>query len=125
MDKKLQIHVLENISDHGGWQWSSDTNIVYNKPARLRFEQSDFEAVEYFRATVMLMRSGLVVEQHRITSTDNPWCLTVEGLDHLDYLKHPTRRWLQRNWFPVTVAAVTVAVSVAGIGVNVAVNLGR
>ena len=56
MDKKLQIHVLENISDHGGWEWFAETTIVYNEPARLRFKQSDFEAVEYFRATVMLNR---------------------------------------------------------------------
>ena len=60
----------------------------------------------------------------RTTSTDNPCSLTVERLDYLDYLNHPTKRWLERNWFPVTVAAITVAVSVAGIGVNMAVNLG-
>ena len=123
MNKKLQIHVLENIRDHGGWSWTGDLLIYENQGAGLRFEQSGYSAAEYATAGIMLVASGKVVAQDMNSRLKSPLCLTVDGLAYLEDLKHPNWRWIQRNWFAVIIASATIALSAAAIIVNALVRL--
>ena len=123
MNKKLQIHVLENIRDHGAWDWTGELLIYENQEAHLRFEKSGYSAAEYATANIMLVAGGKVVPQDMNSRLKSPQCLTVDGLGYLEDLKDPKRRWLQRNWFAVTIASATIALSVAAIIVNALVQL--
>ena len=58
MNKKLLLHVLENIDDNGGWIWSGDLLLYENERAQLRFEQSGYSAEEYITAGIMLVEIG-------------------------------------------------------------------
>ena len=134
MDKRLQIHVLENVRDTGGWCWHRDEkgmSIDKNDEAERRFANSGHTQKEYYACTAMLVESGMVVtfpqRQARFSGPDlvvppglpyEPRCLTVSGLQYLSVIKHPVREWTRSNWFPVLVALATIATAAAGIVVN-------
>ena len=121
MNKRLQIHVLENIRDNGQWVWGWKTEILYNTEAHRRFEGSPFNASEYSSCTAMLVESRKVVahNDHDFGTKYSPLCLTVDGLQYLSDIKHPGREWAKQNWFAVLIASTTMVVSMIGIVVNV------
>ena len=128
MDKRLQIHVLENVRDNGGWRWGWEPghNIIHNRGALERFQQSRFSREDYFACVVMMSESGKVVTYGHPDDDIGYWprCLTVEGLQYLRDIKHPVPEWLKRNWFPVVVALITTVVSVSATVVNAIAQFG-
>ena len=83
MNKRLQIHVLENIRDNGKWTWGWQQEIRLNPEATRRFEGSPFDDQAYLDCTAMLVESGKVVE-HRGNEYEtrySPLCLTVTGFN--------------------------------------------
>ena len=42
---------------------------------------------------------------------------TAEGMDYLYSHKHPVRYWLQKNWFPFSVAIMNVFIGLITVGV--------
>ena len=123
MDKRLQIHVLENVYENGGWQWTGDLLIYENPKAASSFKQSGYSPEEYVTALIMLVASGKVVAKDRPSRLKSPECLTVGGVDYLEYLKHPKWTWFKRNAFATTVALATITLSIGSIAVNVWVQL--
>lgn len=123
MDKNLQIHVLENILDNGGWQWTGDLLIYENPKANERFRLSTYSPAEYVTALIMLVASGKVVAKDRPSRLKSPECLTVEGLDYLEQLKHPRWTWFKRNAFAATVAIATMILSIGSIAVSIWIQL--
>ena len=121
MDRRLQIHVLENIPDNGTWTWGWQAEIIYNRPALQRFERPGFTRKEYQACTVMLVESRKLVARcdYDIGTTHHPVCLTIDGLEYLSEIKSPRKQWAKRNCFPVTVAVATFLVAAAGIVVDV------
>ena len=117
MNKRLQIHVLENIRDNGQWTWGWKREILYNSEAVRRFEESPFTDQAYLVCMAMLVESGKVVEHrdHDLGTRYSPLCLTVDGLQYLSDVKRPVRQWLVRNWFAAVIASATIATSVFGI----------
>ena len=123
MHKRLQIHVLENIADNGGWQWTGDLLIYENPKAAEYFQHSDYSPDEYATVLTMLVASGKVVAKDRPSRLKSPECLTVEGLDYLEQLKHPRRTWFKRNAFAATVAVATMTLSIGSIAVSIWIKL--
>ena len=117
MNKRLQIHVLENIRDNGQWTWGWQREILYNAEAVHRLEESPFTNQDYLACMTMLVESGKVVEHrdHDFGTRYSPRCLTVDGLQYLSDVKRPVRQWLVRNWFAVVVASATIVTSVFSI----------
>ncbi len=50
--------------------------------------------------------------------------LTPKGIDRLDQLQHPVRYWIQKNWFPFTIAVATLLVALVNVTVTVLRFLG-
>ena len=125
MDHRLQAHVLENILNNGGWTWGWEREILSNPDALDWFETSNFTRDDYFACTVMLVESSKVVERERHPDNDtthSPFCLTLDGLQHLKDLQHPVREWLKRNWFATVVAITTSLTAVAATVFNVVIH---
>ena len=123
MDKKIQIHALENILENGGWQWTGDLLIYENPKAAEYFQHSDYSPDEYVTVLTMLVASGKVVAKDRPSRLKSPECLTVEGIDYLERLKHPCRAWFRRNAFATTVAVATMTLSIGSIAVSIWIQL--
>lgn len=129
MDRRLQAHVLENILNNGGWIWGWDREILGNPDALTHFEDSGFSSVDYYQCTVMLTESSQIVAQdlERYDYSDyalySPFCLTLDGVQHLKDLQHPVREWLKRNWFATVVAITTSLAAVAAAAFNVALQV--
>lgn len=125
MDKSIQTHVLENIADHGGWQWTTGLQVPPNTDAGRRFADSGFGVGEYFACTRAMIASAKVVESTGSYPSHSPLCLTLEGYELLSDLKKSyVRRWFERNWFAAVVAASTLLTAIASIAVNVWLNVG-
>ena len=45
--------------------------------------------------------------------------ITPKGIERLQQLKNPVAYWGKKNWFPLTVAAVTALIGVGHIAVNI------
>lgn len=127
MDKKLQIEVMENLSQNGGWLWTNrnDTLLGMDKEApKKRQETSRYSVQEYFRCTRMLIEDGKVIARD---STDNrgnvrkwdPLDLSISGHEYLQQLKHPLCAWSRKNWFAVAIAFITFATAIASIVVQI------
>ena len=125
MDKSIQIHVLENIADHGGWQWTTGFHVPPDAIAGRRFTDSGFDVGEYYACTRAMIASAKVVGRTGSYPSHSPLCLTLEGYELLsDLRKCYVRRWFERNWFPAVVAASTILTAIASIAVNVWLNAG-
>ena len=136
MKKKLQIHVLENVRDNGGWVWAIGPAIANNEEADKRVEKAGYSISEYYNCTVSLIEDGKIVDSlpmPMLTSegstgplprrSSNPECLTIEGYKYINRLKHPVRHWLKQNWFPATIAIATILASLASIAIEIASKL--
>ena len=61
---------------------------------------------------VELMNDGYVtpksVDANGHPKARNGWDgITAKGMQHLNELKHPTRTWFSKNWFPTVIASLT------------------
>ena len=78
-----------------------------------------------------LIDAGLVVRNPAPTYQDphsgitrrigrDEYYATFQGYGYLERYQHRRRVWLQNNWFPVTVAAITSAIGIAHVAVALA-----
>ncbi len=125
MNKKLLRHVLENIDDNGGWIWSGELSLYNNDKAKLRFERSGYSAEEYITSGIMLVESGKVIQQPRDSRFKPPQCLSVDGLDYLNALKHPRWTWFKRHAFATSIALATISLSAGSVGLNIWIQPAR
>jgi len=125
MNKKLLRHVLENIDDNGGWIWSGELSLYNNDKAKLRFERSGYSAEEYITSRIMLVESGKVIQQPRDSRFKPPQCLSVDGLDYLNALKHPRWTWFKRHAFATSIALATISLSAGSVGLNIWIQPAR
>lgn len=129
MDRRLQAHVLQNILNNGGWIWGGEREILDNPAALVHFEDSGFSSVDYYQCTVMLTESSQIVAQdlERYGYSDyalySPFCLTLDGVQHLKDLQRPVREWLKRNWFATVVAITTSLAAVTAAAFNVVLQI--
>ena len=114
------IAILKTLSDHGpmyGTQ-SPSTQILMNMNLTL----DDKEVRLFSRLLDSLVAEGYLLPAIN-TATGRPSLgraagITVKGLIWLDSLEHPRKQWLKKNWFALSVAAITLLVSIAGIAVE-------
>lgn len=125
MNKKLLIHVLENVRDNGEWVWTGDHLLYENERAKLRFEQSGYTTHQYIVAGILLVKSGKMLTSNEESRFLPPLCLTLDGFEYLFELKHPVLAWFKRNWFVATIATATLGLSAFSIGFNIWLQLNR
>ena len=125
MDKKLQIDLLENIAQNGGWTWVIGPGIATNEEADLRRRLSGYTNEDYYRCTATLIASGKILTSERLhinqpvlQQTNDPRGLTLDGYAYLEQLRHPLREWIKQNWFPVAVAAITAVLGAGSLAIG-------
>ena len=132
MKKRLQIHVLENIRDNGGWVWAIGPAIATNEEVIKRVKESTYTVEEYYHCVVALIESGKIIDnlpRPMLTTQGetgplpkrsyDPMCLTLDGYEYIERLRHPVRYWLKQNWFPATIAAATILTGVASAAIQI------
>ena len=74
---------------------------------------NDARVKRYFEHCVLLNEAGLI-DLYDLMPI-RPTRVTYDGHVRLDEWKRRSRYWWKRNWFPLTVAVTTAAISVASL----------